>query len=645
MPDFILRSLRGGLNERSPLSLAEDQCTEATNVEWVTSELGERRRGATAIDLTGSVLAGADRITFLHRHLPSIDVEQAELWAFGVTDAPPTGVLAYKDTIWHTVAPVDAIDPLDPYTIQGQTLHGKLFLAYRSGVDRLHVWDGTSLRRAGLAEPDAPTVSNTGSGSFTGTRYYRVRYTVQSGGTTVIRSEPSETVTFTPSGSGAAARVTKPASIGENETHWEIEASVDRANFYRIATQPVGTTTYDDSVDYSPGYGVLGFTLAEDVGDYSLIPSARFLTVDEDRLIWAGSFEDNALSSRVGWTPVFGAGGVGNDERLELDADPFVDLDTFEGGPITGLSDVVNGYFFATKLSRVYQFKRRGVRTSAYEATLLTTKRGALPGSLVTAFDAGGNPAFFCLDPDVGPCIISGRGVQPCGLDLPATWRSVNLDASSLVCRGLYYPEAQQIHWWIATGDSPVPNLRLVLHVAAMLSGREDEMRRGWARWTGPSSEALAVCLFSDNIDAQTFRSRRLVPFVGVAGNGLIWRTDTGSDDNGTDYQASMTTRPFVHGNVLHQFESKNGAIIGAAATGASVVIRAIGNFGTVSKEVGLVDFTPASGEGDTVIRTLDNLSLSELRTLQVQVADGPVPGERWELSVLALREEGGQRA
>src|SRR5690606_5003066 len=105
-------------------------------------------------------------------------------------------------------------------------------------------------------------------------------YTVQSVGTTLRRSEPSASQSFTPSGSGTAARVTKPATISEGETHWEIEASTDNVNFYVIATQAVGTTTYNDSADpdtYSDN------PLSEDIGDYTLLWSAKFLSVDEDR--------------------------------------------------------------------------------------------------------------------------------------------------------------------------------------------------------------------------------------------------------------------------------------------------------------------------------------------------------------------------
>jgi hypothetical protein len=46
------------------------------------------------------------------------------------------------------------------YRWQAVSVHGKLFFAYKSDQDRLHVWDGTSMRRVGLKKTTtAPTAS------------------------------------------------------------------------------------------------------------------------------------------------------------------------------------------------------------------------------------------------------------------------------------------------------------------------------------------------------------------------------------------------------------------------------------------------------------------------------------------------------
>lgn len=638
MADFLISSLRGGLNEDAPISIADDQVTVASNIEWVLSPLGERRLGASGIDLTGAGLAGYDRVTWIHRHLPTTDLRDAQLWLLAVKDATSTATFVYKDaTGWHTVVPDDAIDFDYAHQVVGQSLHGKLFIAYKSAVDRLHVWDGTSLRRTGLAEAAAPAVANTGAGSYAGTRYIRVRWVTVVGTEVTRRGEPSDVTTFIPSGTGASARVSRPALISEGETHWEVEFSTDNANFYRIARVAAATTTYDDSTALGTGYAnVSGAVLSATVTDYSLIPSVRYLACEQDRLMGASSFEDEALASRVMWTPVNGDPGDGNDERLAMSTDPFKDLDNYDGGGITGLIAAVNGYVFASKFSHLYQLSRSGQRSKAYDDVALTKERGAIEGSMVAALDNTGNPTLFAIDPDIGPIRFGPRGVEPCGLDLAQTFDTVNLDAN-VPCRAVYFAEKKQVHWFVATGDSDTPDTRLVLHTRFMRE-TPDGMRGGWAVWNGPSAAALAVCAFAVNVDDMSAgASKVLAPIIGVEDASLVWLTDEGDDDNGTDYSARLVTKPYVHAS-LRQFEVKEGSIMAKAAAGATLNATVIADFGRFSKPVTGISLTPTSTE-TRVVRKLDNLSLAEIRALQVEFVDPATPGTQWQLEQLFLRE------
>src|SRR5262249_51528652 len=142
-----------------------------------------------------------------------------------------------------------------------------------------------------------------------------------------------------------------------------------------------------DTTAFSPGYAD-DFDLSEDIGDYTLPWSAEFLVADNDRLIFLGSLEDEALGSRIGWTVVAGSVvGVGNSERMEADTDPFIDLDPGVGGGFTGASQPVNGLFYAFKLSHIYRVVRTGQRADAYEAFPVTDKRGAIKGSIINGLD------------------------------------------------------------------------------------------------------------------------------------------------------------------------------------------------------------------------------------------------------------------
>ncbi len=627
-----------------PLSLPNDQCVNAVNVEWVVSMLGERRRGSTGVTLTADLTA-RDRIPFVYRHLPTSDETASELFALGVTGTS-TAMFCRKTTSWSTITPTDAftISGSYQYQLQAQSLHGKMFVAYKSAVNRLHVWDGTTLRRAGLAAPTAaPTGANTGSGSFASTRYYRVREAVLSGSTVLLRSEPGPVLTFAPSGSGTGVVVTKPADMGESATHWELEASLsETGDYYRIARTVVGTGSVTDSVAATTGYAASG-TLSEERGDYTPIHSGKFLLVDEDRLLVLGSHDDDTLASRMAWTPVYNDTGEGNDERIPLSPVSFRDLDTFKGGAITGAVGPVNGEIWIFKWSHIYKAMRTGVRTNAYDIVPISTQRGALPGSMVEGVDQQGSPCVYFLDPKVGPCRIGSDGiVRRCGRDIWTTWQTVNINAASVISRAIFYDSVGQVHWFVATNGSDTPNKRLVLHVEHTRD-TEDGVRGGWAVWDGPSAAVISTCLYSTNIDANTARNLTLVPFVGLATTPVVLRTDTGTTDNGTAFTPLLKTKPYTPINILHQFEVKGASLLGTATTNALVDITVTPDFGKqTALTVTGVDLTPAGSETD-VIQHREDLGFAELTVVDFTFADSATNAARWELNQFALKDSKGQ--
>lgn len=661
-PPLMISSLRGGLDDTSPpLSVAKDACTIAENVEFVRSTLGERRKGCAPIDLP-TEFDGFDAVTMLSRHYPTTDEGDVELWAIAQdldTDAEPDFSLCYRDnTDWTEV---DTIDDPDLSLPNGQspttqTLHGKLFFAIQSDpdIDRLHVWDGVDYRRAGLAAPAAaPTVTNTGSGAYIGTRYFRTRFIATPNSMTATpvyrRSEPSPVTTFTPSLTGLSARIAEPAAINEGETYWEVEASLDNYVFYRIATKAVGSATYDDSTNYNVGYAAAG-VLSADIGDYTLLPSAKFISVDNDRLLFAGSTVDETQGSRVGWTPVGLAPGVGNDERMELDTDPFLDLDGFEGGDVTALSANITGYNYAFKLSHIYKLVRTGNRQQAYEAIPLTKAVGAFPGSLVEAVDQAGQPTLYFLDPATGPRRIGRDGLEWCGRDIQTFWGRVNRNAY-VPATGVYYNAKKQIHWWVAVDGSNYPNAKLVLHTSEMRI-TDEGARRGYATVPVGDRIASALCsvMFSDNVDTSAARNQSFKPLSGGTDDAdeFVQMGDSGTDDNGTTYRGRVQTAPFQIAGLMNQSEIMAAALLAEASddTDSSIYVRAVRDFGI---ETLTVDTTlePVSTEA-YVIKQLDDLSFAELYVVQLEMGDldeDEAPMDSWALNGLMLKTAAGESA
>lgn len=648
MPDLTIFSLRGGMNNSdSSIALPDDQCILSQNTEMIDSMLADRRLGTTAIDLPSFIDGGdsdtaCDRVVFGIRHLPTSDETASEMWLLGVIGTS-SAKLARKTSTWQaqvTISDTPTLTGLYPYQWDAVSIHGKLHFAYKSNQDRLHVWDGTSMRRTGMKAPAAaPTAADSGAAAINTARYYRVRYTEQVSGTTVRRSEPSSVLTHDPT-NAALVRVTKPATVSEGETHWELEASTDNATFYVLATTAVGTTTYDDATADGAGYS--SGTLSEDTGDYTLIGSARYLSHDDDRLIWAGSFDDDDLASRVGWTPVYGASGVGNDERFKTGDDPYKDLDSYEHGAITGLSSPMLGGIWVFKQSAIYKLTRTGLTTQAYDSDKYTDALGAIHGSVTSGIDETGQPCIYFLDHEQGPCRIGVGGIKRCGEDVRSTWNTLNLEATKVVTSVLYYPLKKQLIWCLATSASNVPDTAIVLHIDKSRSF-EDGIRKGWVIWNGSRASALSMFLYADNVDSNTTRSLTLVPYICLEGLGLVHRCDTGNTDNSVSYTAKFKTKPYWLKSILQRFSVMAGAIIAKAVTSAQITMKVYRDFEAETTTTVSDTSLAASGTETTVIKFLDNLKGAEMRVVQFELTDPTTVSAQWIIDGIVILESPGQ--
>lgn len=672
---ITIPSLRGGLDDNDPPAiLPDDACTIAQNVEFFYSTIGERRMGCsvlTDLPTAFSMDPGIAAVTWMGRHLPTNNLADAEMWALGQSLTTNYSTLMRRDkSSWQLVTPVDPIisftdgSALSGHRLFGTPLHGKFYLAYNSGIDLQHVWDGTTLRQTGLAAaPAVTTVVDFGSGTFTGIRYYRVRFTVQSGATVLLRSEPGTAFSFTPSGTGSETELTQPSPVPAGVTNWEIEASTDGAFFFRVATLPITTTVYFDTVPFSLGYLNAGGITSEPLTSYTRIPSGKYLSADSDRLLIAGSWQNPAYSSRVWWTPTLANTGVGNDERLDMTVNPYIDLDGYQGGEITGLSKPVNGYLYAFKWSQIYKIIRTGQLTNAYSAILLTTARGALPGTLVEAVDQTGAPAQYFLDPLVGPMRIGQYGVEWCGRDLRATWKRVNLSAT-VPAFGVFYQHKNQVHFWVALDGADHPNSKIIVQCNEMRSfsiqsyGTTLEgARRGWS--TVPVGDRIAdahcALMFDDNVSDVGPRSYELLPYIGkerwtVLGSTitqLIQQCDVGttdcfvSGDIATYYKGVVQTKPFIPTGLLQKHGTMSGMLMATAVVAPQngVYVQPVVNFGLLTKQA-VVDLSPDVNEA-IVIRKLDNLSIAQCITLQFQFGDldpDVQPATSWQLHVYSTK-------
>jgi len=635
----------------SPLAVPEDMALEALNWRF-TGALGKKREGSVEVTLAGTVPFA---YFAMGRFLPGQDptVEELVLVDFnGQVFRVPVA----------TTVPLTLADPYQqPFQSYLTTFvqhHGKLFIAYYSGENRLHVYDpavGDTVRRAGLAPPVAPLVADTGVGTYPAIlRYYQLFVGVfTSGGVQVRLSNASPSVSFTPSGTGLAAAVQlHPPLPGEGETHWVVAGSADGLAYYLLsAPLPLATTTFNDSVrpeDYALG------ELAPLVGANTPFPSVKFLGSDGLHLFGLGVWETAAgkamlpVPGRVYFSPALGSSEVLNDdERVSntLTQQGWIDCNSEGGGVDRGLSGPLNNRMYAFQSKGIYMLVPTGDPIAPFARVVITTAYGSVNHwSQVLGEDQDGQPCLYFLDPGDGPRRLStGRTLEWMGKDVYDVWQTVNQNAAH-VAFGVYDAARKLVLWWVAAGTASVrPNTMLVLDVARGRMEATSIFRYGWSVWNGVLATAQCALMFSKTLAAE--RSVTTVPYVGYVTStalpptayALLRQDGTLHTDNGTPYQAIIRSRPFI-GGTLRRVKRLLEAYLMAKAGPATITQTLIKNFGLAS--VATTQSLVASGTETRLRKFYDATDAADLLALQVVLGDGSALDQTFELDVWVGADE-----
>lgn len=388
-----------GLQQRSQPLLSSDEgvVLEAQNIAFTQAGVCVQRYGSVSQSLTGSGFTGS--IEWGARNITEDGTE--ERWAAANNNG--TAALAMNDgTGWVPVSFSDTPDVSKLVYMQAASLNGKFFIAYKSDVNRLHVWDPNSgtLRRAGFGEPGIVGLADLTPGALSFTRWYRMRYLqLDASGNVIRRSEPgpSQSIIIV---NKIGAQVTKGAALNEGETDWEIEAAdVEDGPYYVIATQVVGNQVYDD-LDATINTSVLSPL----IGEYLPPPSAKYLLSDGQRLLMAGAWEDDVTSTgqitpkqnRIWFTPVLGTTDEGDDERIPFTAEQENLLDVGDAGPIVGLAGPLYGDIYCFKVNSVWKLVPLEDLESPFRLILITDAIGAIDQRLICSGEQGdGIPAIY----------------------------------------------------------------------------------------------------------------------------------------------------------------------------------------------------------------------------------------------------------
>lgn len=629
----------------STLAIPPQKALEMLNVDLYRSQFAHKRNGAsTVFDLTSSEgFTGV--LSSLIRYVPGADPTAASLWA---VDNAATPVIQYLTggTAWTTPTMKDNIATA-PQDVIGATLNGTLFLAFDSTVNRLHIWDpvdasqsgGITVRRTGLATPVAPTVANTGSGSYAATaRSYVMCYAVMDGATERRLSELSPSVSFTPSGSGTAARVTKPAAISEGETHWIVFGSLDGNIYEKLAEIAVGTTIYDDSAapaDYTGDAPPL-------VGTHTNWTSVKYLLSTGNQLLGAGSWESGGKNNRVWYSAFVGQTGIGDTESVPQTTavSNYVDLDENDGGVITGLGGPLDGRPIVFKRNQVWRLIPTGLDNPVYQPRSLFIGSGIgciRHQTIVNAEDQSGAPAVYWLS-DTGPYRLGADGPQSMVDDIQDLWDTVNFGATSVVAHGVYHRDLRQIWWWVATGSSNDPDTKIVFDVKLGRVYEGGRMQDGWVKHTGLSAAARCSVMFSNTLASAM--SRDVKPYIGYTTGSVLAKCDsTAVNDIGTAFQAYVEL-PDRHYAGLHRRCVLGKPIILGSAGSQSLQVTYTADYGAVSGRSASVSMA-AGGSETRALRVVEGVEYGDAAaSVKIRIGDASASTAVWTVDALVVPVE-----
>ena len=182
------------------------------------------------------------------------------------------------------------------------------------------------------------------------------------------------------------------------------------------------------------------------------------------------------------------------------------------------------------------------------------------------------------------------------------------------------------------------PNVMLMFNVGRAnvtpsLSDRQ--YPDGWAIWTGDLSTARASCLFSRTMGSAM--SHDLKPYVAMTtATNTLGRADEGTDDLGTAFAASITTRAMAPWG-----EAMAGTLAGAVVTaragvGVSLTVTTTKDFGGESRS-DTVTLTPTGTESRVHRRVGGGVSVGQAGYVQLTIGDAEAVSNGWTIDAVHL--------
>lgn len=634
---LVISDLRGGRNGfDAPLSLPENQCVEALNVDFHEGMLGHKRHGSSAFsDMTAT--AGTPR-GYLSSLFRGSHYTYGDELFFVDSSTPP--LMAHRGAIWTspwmTIYFGDSI-AANPEAIHAVTFNNRTYIAFNSGLDRLHYWTyddnhtRDSIYRVGLPTPGTPTVVDTRVWPYTTfNNYYKIAWITKYGDTIDNRSECSPVVSILTTTTTYTRLITIPAvPSGENITHWELYQSNDGDIYHLVATTAIATTTYTDT-----SYALITTGDADPVSGANTPPvSWKYLATDGNRLIGGGQWGTSAVQSRVWFTPVLGASDVGDAERVP--PANYIDLDAYDGDVITGVVGSFMGNVVVFKSRAIWRLVPTGEGDAPYRAVCLTKAVGCVaPKSICQGDDENGSPALYFMSRR-GPYRLGSSGLQYIGRDIEDVIATMNARAT-VVSHAVWHPDKHQMWFWVALGSDSYPSVILVLDTALARS-TTGGCRGGWVKYTGPI--ATARCSIGWNGSDLAYGSYvNPVPYAGSAATSvLLLKGDQSGvlNDNGTAYQGYVKTKPYALAGLGMNCGVGQSHLTAKAAANVTITQTLDRDYGAETR-LSTCSLAPVEQEA-RVQRQFEGSDMAGAGVVQFQLGDEAASSQAWTLDALMV--------
>jgi hypothetical protein len=191
--------------------------------------------------------------------------------------------------------------------------------------------------------------------------------------------------------------------------------------------------------------------------------------------------------------------------------------------------------------------------------------------------------------------------------------------------------------------SASVPNLRLVMdtrlaHTGAgespaalkWAAGVSSIVTGGWSRHTGIS----AYCGVMFSATTGNPMSRALKPYFGINATNTIWKARTGTDDAGTDFQSYLETRPTMPAGWGMNHRITDPIVVANAATGVTITVTPLSDFGLASTQTGSVLLT-ATGSETRVERRAEGCQTAGAGAIAFRIGDAAAFDGAWTIDAL----------